>query len=425
MENFFLRLILFLFFTSTFAQVDKVEVINNRDGMKLTVNGKGFIINGMNWDYVPIGTNFSYDFWSKSDTFIIAALDTEMSLLKNMGVNVIRVYTGMQPKWVEYIYKKYGIYTMINHSFGRYGLTLNGSWVPNTEYSDPETQKFLLNEAVKMAEDFKDTPGLLLFMLGNENNYGLSWGAAETEDMPIETEGTVITRARAMYELMNEAVLEIKKLDDNHPVAICNGDLLYLDLVDEYLKDMDIYATNMYRGQSFGDAFDRVMNELNKPLMLAEFGSDAFNALNNKEDQKMQAYYMVENWKEIYTNAAGLGKAQNAIGGFTFQWADGWWKRGQTKDLDIHNSEASWLSGGYKLDTENGSNNMNEEWFGVCAKGPTNLRGLYDLYPRASYYALKQAHQLNPYAEGVNLSFVQNHFENISLMDAVLRARGD
>ena len=32
-------------------------VVNNEDGMKLVVNGKDFMINGMNWDYIPIGTN--------------------------------------------------------------------------------------------------------------------------------------------------------------------------------------------------------------------------------------------------------------------------------------------------------------------------------------------------------------------------------
>ena len=68
---------------------------------------------------------------------------------------------------------------------------------------------------------------------------------------------------------------------------------------------------------------------------------------------------------------------------------------------------------------------MNEEWFGICAKGATNPRGLYDLYPRAAYYALKEAHQLDVYGDGVNLDFVKNHFDNIELADAVLRARGD
>ncbi len=417
---------LFLFFgLFAFAQAPKVTLESSVNGHLLKVNGEPFIINGMNWDYIPIGENYSYNFWGQPDAFIKAALDSEMGLLKNMGVNTIRVYTGMQPKWVQYIYENYGIYTMINHSFGRYGLTINGVWVPNTEYADSATRKLLLDESKKLVNEFKDTPGLLMFMLGNENNYGLSWGGAETEDIPIETEGTVITRARAMYKVMDEAVVEMKKISENHPIAICNGDLLYLDLVAEYCKNIDIYATNMYRGVSFSDAFERVKNELGKPIMFSEFGSDAFNALNNQEDQKMQAYYMVNNWKEIYQNAANLGKANNSIGGFTFQFSDGWWKRGQTVDLDVHNTDASWLSQGYSLDTDGMSKNMNEEWFGICAKGFSNERGLYELYPRAAYYALKEAHQLNPYAAGVTLQSVTSYFDNIQLMDAVLRARGD
>ena len=68
---------------------------------------------------------------------------------------------------------------------------------------------------------------------------------------------------------------------------------------------------------------------------------------------------------------------------------------------------------------------MNEEWFGITAKGATDERGLYDLYPRAAYYALKEAHKLNPYGQGVDTVFIQNYFSNINLMDAVLKARGD
>ena len=197
-----------------------------------------------------------------------------------------------------------------------------------------------------MVNEYKGTPGLLMYMLGNENNYGLSWGGAETEDIPIDDESSTIrTRARAMYKLFNEATNEMKSLDKSHPVAICNGDLLYLELVKEECPDIDIYATNMYRGFSFGDAFTRVKNELGKPIMFAEFGSDAYNAKDNEEDQYSQAYYMTGNWKDIYENAAGLGKAENSIGGFTFQFSDGWWKRGQTKNLDVHDTEASWSNG--------------------------------------------------------------------------------
>ncbi len=88
-KNNFLRFALFLFATTVFAQTDKVSVEKNDAGMKLVVNGKDFMINGMNWDFIPIGTNtINADFWNKSDDIIKAGLDTEMSLLKNMNVNV-------------------------------------------------------------------------------------------------------------------------------------------------------------------------------------------------------------------------------------------------------------------------------------------------------------------------------------------------
>ncbi|MEL7163354.1 MAG: glycoside hydrolase family 2 TIM barrel-domain containing protein, partial [Bacteroidota bacterium] len=379
------------------AQADRVAVVDGPDGSKLTVNGKDFMVNGMNWDYFPIGTNFNYSLWKQPDDIIRAALDEEMIFLRNMGVNAIRQYTGVPPRWVRYIYEKYGIYTMLNHSFGRYGLTIDGAWMANTEYSDPRVRELLLKEVTDMAREYRDVPGVLLFLLGNENNYGLFWGGAETEDLPIQDRQSTV-RARAMYKLFNEAVVEMKKIDQSHPMAMCNGDVLFLELIIEECPDVDIYGTNMYRGVSFGDAFSQIKNEYGKPILFTEFGADAFNAISLTEDQMAQARYMVENWKEIYANAAGMGGVGNSLGGFTFQFSDGWWKVGQTDDLDIHNSLAGWDNGGYAHDFVEGENNMNEEWFGVCAKGPTNERGLYKLYPRAAYYALKQAHRFDPFA---------------------------
>jgi hypothetical protein len=428
MKNNFLRLLLFFFALNVFAQGNKVSVVDDDQGMRLLVNGKSMMINGMNWDYFPIGTNFNYSLWKQADDVIKTALDTEMSLLRNMGVNTIRVYSGMPAKWITYVYEVYGIHTMLNHSFGRYGLTLNGAWTPVTDYRDSATKALLLSEVTTMAKTYKDTPGLLLFLLGNENNYGIFWAGAETEDFPDDEDMRKEMgekRGRPMYKLFNEAAKQMKAIDTSHPVAICNGDLLFVDLVAEECPDVDIYGTNMYRGRSFGDAFKVVKEKLGKPIMFTEFGADAFNALSNQEDQQMQAFFMVENWKEIYQNAAGLGQAGNSIGGFTFQFSDGWWKLGQTKNLDVHDNGASWSNGGYYLDTANGSNNMNEEWFGICAKGPTNERGLYTLYPRAAYYSLKEAHSINPYAAGTTAEAIKSHFSNINLMEGVLRARGD
>ena len=146
--------LLFLSFSCIWAQSPDVKVVSDDNGMKLIVNGEDFMVNGMNWDYIPIGTNtVNANFWKQSDDIIKAGLDTEMSLLKNMGVNVIRQYTGIPARWISYIYVKYGIYTMLNHSFGRYGLTLNGVWTPVTIYDDPKTIEYLMAEIEQLAAE--------------------------------------------------------------------------------------------------------------------------------------------------------------------------------------------------------------------------------------------------------------------------------
>jgi Beta-galactosidase/beta-glucuronidase len=185
-------LLLFAFsaaFSSLSAQADRVTVEQNEAGAKILVNGRPMMVNGMNWDYFPIGTNYSYSLWSQPDAFVKKALDEEMALLKNMGVNTIRVYTGIPKKWIQYIYEQYGIYTMLNHSFGRYGLTLDGAWAGNTEYSDPRVVSLLLNEVKTLADEYKNTPGLLLYLLGNENNYGLFGTGRKRRTFPSKTAG--------------------------------------------------------------------------------------------------------------------------------------------------------------------------------------------------------------------------------------------
>ncbi|MBN1300451.1 MAG: hypothetical protein JW995_04485 [Melioribacteraceae bacterium] len=421
-------LLVLIFFLSgpskIIAQVDVVSIVKNENGMKLQVNGKDFIVKGMNWDYFPIGENYSYSLWTQSDEIIKDALDGEMPLLKSMGVNAIRQYTGVPPKWVKYIYEEYGIYTILNHSFGRYGVTIDGAYIANTDYADSRTRKHILSEVNALIREFKDVPGVLMWLLGNENNYGLFWGGAETEDIPVgETLESV--RAKHMYSLFNEGIKEIKKTDTKRPVAICNGDLLFIDIIAREIEELDIFGANVYRGHSFGDLFEQVKNKLNAPVLFTEFGSDAFNAKEMREDQIMQTKYAISNWREIYEQANGKGLSGNSIGGLHFQFSDGWWKYLQESNLSTHDNNASWSNGGYLEDFVQGENNMNEEWFGICAKGPTNERGLYQLYPRAAYYAIKDAFKLDPLDQKVTLEMIRSHFYKMEPMEYMLMARGD
>ena len=105
------------------AQMPRIEVRNDAAGSRIQVNGTDMLLRGVNWDYFPIGTNYAYSLWAQPDDVIKTALDREMGLLKVMGVNVIRQYNGIPPRWVRYIYERHGIFTVLNHALGRYGTT--------------------------------------------------------------------------------------------------------------------------------------------------------------------------------------------------------------------------------------------------------------------------------------------------------------
>jgi len=402
---------------------DKVRVVKNEEGMKLQVNGEDFMVFGMNWDYFPIGSNYLFSIWEQPDDFIIEALEREMPLLKAMGVNAIRQYVGIPPRWVRYIYENYGIYTIVNHPVGRYGYTLDGVWIPSVDYSDSRFREAVTEEIVKLVEEFEGVPGMLMWLLGNENNYGLHWTSFEIEALPEGERDNA--RARFLYSLYQKIIERIKKLDSGRPVAIANGDIQYLDIIAEECPGLDVFGSNVYRGISARDLFARVKEEMGIPVMFTEFGADAWNAKEMREDQATQAKYLKGQWEEIYEQSSGKGKAGNAVGGLIFQWTDGWWKFGQDSRLDIHDTNASWPNAAYPEDYVEGENNMNEEWWGITAKGPADERGLYQVYPRAAYYVLKEAFTLDPYAPGTGLRKIRNHFKSINPRWMAVEARSD
>lgn len=397
-----------------------VRVATDPSGQRLQVDGRDFFVKGVNWDYFPVGTNYAFSLWTQPDDIIAEALDREMGLLRTMGVNAIRVYNGIPARWIRYIYETHDIWTVVNHPLGRYGLTVDGAWMPQTDYSNPRVRQLILAEVAAMTAELKDTPGVLFWLLGNENNYGLEWRSAATENLPAGERQAA--KARFLYSLFGEAVQQIKG-SDPRPVAMANGDLQYLDIIAQEVKGLDLFGSNVYRGESFRDLFTRVKETLNIPVVFTEFGSDAWNARDEREDQTSQARVVLKQWEEIYANTAGKGLAGNAIGGLTFQWSDGWWKYGQETGLDVHDINASWANDAYPSDFVQGQNNMNEEWWGIMAKGPTDTRYQYDLYPRALFYGLQQAYQLDPYAPTTDRQRIAGHFGNINVAALALQAR--
>jgi len=394
-QKVFLLFLLLFSFCLNAQSVDKVTTYSDANGWKLKVNGSDYYVKGIVWGYTPIGENYSFNLWNNTDEEIKKVLDYECSLMQNAGINTIRSFGLIPPKWITYIYQKYNIMTVVNHLMGRYGYNIDGVWKPNTNYQDAKTREVLKRDILESVKEYKDTPGVLMFALGNESNYGLEWSSFEIENLPDGEKNK--EKAKYLYTLYNEIIKAAKEIDKNHLFTIVNGDIQYLELIVEYCKDIDVMGVNAYRGISFTDLWKRVHQELKLPIVLTEFGSDAFNVLKNEEDQKSQAELIKGNWEEIYHKSYGKGEEGNAIGGLLFEWRDEWWKYKQTENLSAQDTHASWSNGGYSFDYRKGLNNMNEEWFGICRLNRPNDDGVYTAEPRSAYFVMKDIWQINPY----------------------------
>ena len=377
------------------AQVHDVEAVRDDSGWRLKVDGEDYFIKGVVWGYSPRGQNYSYNLWGESDDYIRKVLDYDFGLMRAAGVNTIRSFAMIPPEWVTYVYREHGIMTVVNPLMGRYGASIGGRWVPNTDYSDELTRSTLKTEVLEIVERYKNTPGVLMFALGNESNYGLSWSSFEIEDLPEGEQNTA--KARYLYSLFNEVIAGGKKIAPDHLFTIVNGDIQYIDLIAELVPELDVLGSNVYRGSSFTSLWADVKAKLDLPVVFFEFGSDAFNAREFREDQVAQATILRDQWLEMYNKSAGNGEEGNAIGGFVFEWRDEWWKYLQEENLDVQDNNASWSNQAYLFDWAEGKNNMNEEWFGITALGPANSEGVYTARPRMAYDVLAEVWALDPY----------------------------
>ncbi len=378
-------------------------------GWRLLVDGEEISVHGVVWSFTPIGENYSYSLWNQPKEFIQRMIDTDAALMKEMGVNAIRVFTDVPPEWIEYLYRRYGIYTVVNDMFGRYGLMVDGRWHGQTNYSDLRTREIILDSLRENVSRYLEVPGVLFYLLGNENNYGLEWDSNEIENIPVGQRMEV--RAGYLYSLFEEGAKIVKEIDPTKPVGLVNGDIQYLNIIKALVPSLDILGVNTYRGKASFDLFyESVAETLDLPIVYTEFGADAYNVAERREDQFNQADYIKSQWEEIYRQSYGKGGYQNMLGGFVFEWMDEWWKSaGMVLELDVHNTSATWSNGAYEYDSGFDVNNMNEEWWGLVAQSPVKTDGIHERRPRAAYYTLQKIwklDQINSTGEDID-----NYFE--------------
>ncbi|MFH0826857.1 MAG: hypothetical protein V1923_03095 [Candidatus Omnitrophota bacterium] len=359
---------------------------------QLMVGGQPYIVRGACYNPIPIGKNHEYDWWSDpAKPWLV-----DGKLMKEMGVNTIRIYQVHDNaeevrQVIRDLYQRFGIRTILGHWLGFWEY-------PCPFYADKDFQDKVKKDVLEMVNLYKDEPGLLMWILGNENNYscfGLvnKWSNDEIDKEP-DPQKQKAMRARIYYSYVNEIAREIKKSDPNHPVALGNGELIGLEFAKEVCVDIDLIACIIYRGKTFGNLFNSLKFTFDKPVLLSEFGADAYDAYLNKEDQNMQAFFLESQWRMIYENMAGSPEgAGNCIGGTMFEWTDEWWKHNEYEPAGwfLHSEDAGWSNGSYYFDIKAPQNmNMNEEWFGIVALSEEQEFGLNKRTPRKAYYVIRE-----------------------------------
>ena len=297
----------------------------------------------------------------------------DFQLMKDIGVNTIRLYHHSTNKeLLKDGYEKYGFMYLMGDFLGMYAAGSGADWYSGTDYTNEEQKKKMMESVKQMVMEYKDEPYILMWVLGNENNYGYAGTPNVEPGMGCRAKN----QPDAYYSFVNEVARMIKSIDSNHPVAICNGETVYLDYFAKHCPDVDVFGANVYRGPNgFGRTYWEDVRDLtDRPTMITEYGCPSYIKDDPGKGEQVQADYHKGNWEDIAYNMAGLGFG-NALGGVCFEWVDEWWKAGPPPQLDPAKQE--WEGWDYKAKARIPGNFrgpfpdgwLHEEYLGITSQG--------------------------------------------------------
>ncbi|MCA9395651.1 MAG: hypothetical protein KC649_00660, partial [Candidatus Omnitrophica bacterium] len=357
-------------------------------------DGKPFIVRGVCYNPIPVGKDYEYDFFSDPGKPWVA----DGKLMKEAGINAVRLYrVDKNPESVKKVISglknKFGIYSFVGHYLGFW------DWPP-ANYSDANFRQKMMQDVLRTVETYKDQPGNIGWILGNENNYSFDrnirdWSSEEIDAIK-DPKKRWEEKARIYYSYVNELAVEVRKIDPTRPIIMGIGEVKSLEIAAQVTPDIDVIGVIAYRGAGFGNLFRTIQQTYDKPVLVIEYGADRFNAYTKEEDQTSQARFVELQWKDIERNSAIRTSKGNVIGGLLFEWTDEWWKANENlgHTWGIHDRTAQWSNSSYYYDYEApGRMNINEEWFGIVAlkQKPEEMdSGIDKRVPTSAYHRLKK-----------------------------------
>lgn len=302
------------------------------EGTQLFMNDEPFYIQGVCWN--PVGKGDVHPGGLDFAGFV----EMDAKLMQDAGINTIRTYEPITDTAVLDVLYEHGVY-VINTVYP-YG----GNSVKSVETH---------------VEKVKDHPAILMWCLGNEWNYnGLYVGDSLNQST----------------KKINEAAALIKAMDSVHPITTVYGNIPSGTTIKQ-MPDIDIWGLNVYSGLSFGSTFSSWSRRTDKPMYMAEYGADAWNARTDSLDLEAQA----EATQVLTLSLMDYSSVDNpegvCLGGTIFEFADEWWKDNNGTP-DVQDAGGIAPGGGPHPD-----NTFNEEYWGIVD---------IDRNPRPAYEVLKE-----------------------------------
>ncbi|MFH0878361.1 MAG: beta-galactosidase, partial [Lentisphaerota bacterium] len=206
---------------------------------------------------------------------------------------------------------------------------------------------------------YKSYPAVLMWALGNELNSETMYGGNPDA-------GGNLTN---FFSLVNELAAEAHAEEgaNAHPVTVPLADENVIETISAFnasVTNLDVWSIQPYRGGTFGLLFSQYAEASSKPLVLTEFGVDAYDNAAHQEYElfgtAQQAVYTAALWDEIAVNSAVCA------GGCVMEYSDEWWKGAQgysgmgcpDKTPCVHGDCGKVMAG-------HPDSFLNEEWLGI------------------------------------------------------------
>jgi uncharacterized protein (TIGR03437 family) len=326
-------------------------------GSRLFLEGRPFAVRGVAYSPTPIGQ-------AAGPVLDVSACvyHRDFPLAVRAGINTIRLYARLPSDDAGFwqAVERANLYVLAGFPLEPYyhpAATLS----PQSE-SGRMLRASILRDFASYAEQLRGRQRVIALVFGNEvaADYGRKFsGQARDFYTLLEEAGAALRTAGGA--LLTTAVAETAELDKAEAPGL-------------------FWSVNASRGTSFGGLFEEARLRTGRPLLLSEFGVDAWDSRTQAEASEVQAEALRRLAEELQREVDRPDS--RVLGGVWFGWTDEWWRG--ASDPSRHGAEgvpASGFPDGVR----------NPGWFGLFGVTTTGLPGLDALRARPAFTALAEA----------------------------------